>query len=79
MRINNGEAPRKPRKPRAQQVQRSAPDGWQRPAGFAKRHHIGLNQVYAAVRNGELDHVKLGGTIFIPDDALERRLARTAR
>jgi hypothetical protein len=63
---------KEPRKPRGRRL---APDGWERPADFARRNHIGINQVYDGCHRGEIAHVRIGKTYLIPTDALERRLA----
>lgn len=51
---------------------RPAPKGFKRPAQFSAAAHIGINQVYARIKDGTLPHVRLGRTILIPDDALDR-------
>jgi hypothetical protein len=49
-------------------VGRPAPNGTRRVAQFAADEHIGLNQVYAGVKRGEIPHFRLGRSIYIPDD-----------
>lgn len=46
---------------------------------FAERHAgvISLALIGAAVRRGELPHIRVGRKVLIPDDALER-MARPA-
>jgi hypothetical protein len=66
----NTKVPRKPR------VTRPAPTGFMRVPEFAREKHLGLNQTYNAVKNGELAHVTIGRSIFVAEDALERRLAQ---
>jgi len=39
---------------------------------FAAQKHFGINQVYKAIKDGTLPHVRVGRTILIPDDALDR-------
>jgi excisionase family DNA binding protein len=51
---------------------RPAPKGFKRPAQFSADQHIGINQVYARIKDGSLPHVRLGRTVLIPDDALDR-------
>jgi excisionase family DNA binding protein len=59
--------------PREQKRQsRPAPNGFKRPVQFSADAHIGINQVYARIKDGSLPHVRLGRTILIPDDALNR-------
>jgi hypothetical protein len=53
---------------------RPAPKGFRRPAQFSVDAHIGINQVYTRTKDKTLPHVRLGRTILIPDDALDRLL-----
>jgi hypothetical protein len=56
--------------------QRPTPRGFKRPQDFARKNGMGINQVYQAVKDGSLPSVRVGGSIFIPDDAFERALAK---
>jgi hypothetical protein len=64
---------------RKRRTGRLAPPGWERVPDFAKRTGFGLNQVYNACNRGELTHIKIGSTILVASDALERRLAETSK
>ena len=55
---------------------RRAPPGWMRVPEFAEQNGLGINQVYNAVKRGELAHIRIGSTILIAEDALARRLAQ---
>ena len=61
-----------PRRRTAQRKSRPAPKGFKRPAQFSAEQHIGINQVYALIKDGTLPHVRLGRTVLIPEDALDR-------
>jgi len=56
--------------------QRPTPRGFKRPHDFARENGMGVNQVYQAAKEGSLPSVRIGGSIFIPDDAFERALAK---
>jgi len=56
--------------------QRPVPTGFKRPAEFARENGMGVNQVYEGCKRGDLPCVRIGGSIFIPDDAFERALAK---
>lgn len=64
--------------PIKRRVGRPAPEGWERVPDFAERNHFGINQCYAACARGEFEHIRVGKTILIRSDALERRAAAMA-
>jgi excisionase family DNA binding protein len=64
---------------RAGRKSRPAPKGFRRPAQFSADEHIGINQVYARIKDGTLPHVRLGRTVLIPDDALARMVTAAAK
>ena len=44
---------------------------------FRRRHNLGKNLVYDAVRDGRLVSARLGGKILIASDALDQLASRT--
>ncbi len=43
---------------------------------FRRRHNLGKNLVYEAVRDNRLPGLKLGGKILIPSDALDQLIQK---
>lgn len=60
----------------ARREARPAPEGFKRPKQFSVDGHIGINQVYARIKDGTLPHLRLGRTILIPADALDRIISK---
>ena len=54
--------------------------GWDTPRQFSERHNTGVNYPYELAKSGVLSglYVRLGGRLFIRDDALEVLAERQA-
>jgi hypothetical protein len=51
---------------------------WQSPREFAAELGLSPNAVYAAIKRGEVPHVKIGKRIALPPDTAERLLHQPA-